>query len=150
LAPAALSTFGRAASSQGALLYVPVYSSIFDQTRRGELRLTSTLSVHNLRLEDTVWITAVIYVDTSGRPLRELVSTPIELGPLATRHFVVPAHDGSGGAGANFLVKWEADLVGSAPRVEALMISTVGQQGISFLTEGSLVKTLTRTATAAP
>ena len=66
------------------------------------------------------------------------------LGPLATAEFVVDESDRTGGAGASFLVEWVADGPVSAPVVEAVMISTAGQQGISFVTEGRVVEEVGR------
>ena len=73
-----------------------------------------------------------------GRKTKERVVLP----PLSTRQFVVPDKDRSGGAWASFLVKWEAKTRVSRPIIEALMISISGQQGISFTTQGSVVRVL--------
>lgn len=47
--------------------------------------------------------------------------------------------DSRGGAGANFLVDWGAEQPISEPVVEAVMIGTASQQGISFISPGRVV-----------
>lgn len=60
----------------------------------------------------------------------------IVLGPLETSRYVVPQKDKSGGAGANFLVKWQSDTYVNPPIIESIMISTQMQRGISFTSRG--------------
>ncbi len=44
-----------------------------------------------------------------------------------------------GGSGANFIVKWKADVPANRPIIEAVMIGARGQQGISFTSRGEEV-----------
>ena len=50
--------------------------------------------------------------------------------------YVIDEHDTSGGTGANFVIKWSSTNLNVAPIFEGIMISTNGQQGISFSTIG--------------
>ena len=59
---------------------------------------------------------------------------------MASTDFVVEEYDTSGGAGANFIVDWTASMEVTAPVVEAVMISTASQQGISFVSAGRVLK----------
>jgi hypothetical protein len=59
---------------------------------------------------------------------------------MASTDFVVEQNDTSGGAGANFVVEWSASIEVTAPVVEAVMISTASQQGISFVSVGRVLK----------
>jgi len=131
--------FANKNSTQGALVYVPIYSSVFHQTADQEYLLTATLSVHNIDLEKRVEITAAAYFDTKGGLVQDYLVSPVILEPLATKQFVVPQADQHGGTGANFLVRWESETEITPPIIEAVMISTSGQQGISFLTQGTVV-----------
>ncbi len=139
----------RPQSTVGELVYVPVYSSIFNKKQRGEYYLSSTLSIHNIHLSGTMWLSAVNYYNTRGQRVREFVNEPLPIRPLETQQFVIPDTEQSGGTGANYIVKWEAEHDLPSPKIEALMISTHGQQGISFMSHGTVVTRLTRTATAA-
>lgn len=139
---AVLTTFSNPRSAHGELVYVPIYSSVFHQTADREYLMTATLSIHNIDLTETIQVSTVSYFDTDGGPVREFLSEPIILEPLATRQFIVPEKDRSGGSGANFLVKWESETDASRPLIEAVMISTSGQQGISFTSQGAVVREL--------
>lgn len=149
LDPRTLARFALEDSVQGELVYVPVHSRVFQQAGRSDLLLTTTLSVHNLRLDAPITLSSVVYCDTEGRPLREYVPEPTEVAPLATRHFLIPRRDDSGGTGASLLVRWESPVEATKPIIEAVMISTSGQQGISFGTPGELVSELTHGPAAA-
>lgn len=141
--------FTRPKSVVGELVYVPVYSSVYHHRPGNEYYLSATLSIHNIHLEGPMWLTAVNYYNTKGQRVREMVTEAILLRPLETKQFVIRQADNTGGTGANYIVKWEADRPMPSPKIEALMISTQSQQGISFLTHGSVVTRLTRTATSA-
>jgi hypothetical protein len=125
----------------GQTVYVPIYSHIYteDQTRR--MDLTATLSIRNTDLVNPMIVTLVSYYDSNGRLVRKYLEKPVELGPLASTDFVVNRTDTSGGSGANFIVEWAAEQRISEPVIEAVMIYTLGNQGISFISNGRVIKT---------
>ena len=127
-------------SAFGQTVYVPAYSHVYSGDRQRPVDLTATLSVRNADAGGSIQIRRVRYVGTDGRVLRSYLAEPRTLGPLATAEFVVDESDRAGGVGASFLVEWGADAAVAAPVVEAVMISTAGQQGISFVTEGRVVE----------
>jgi hypothetical protein len=138
----ALASFSNPRSIAGELVYVPIFSSAMHQSGNREYLLTATLRIHNIDLTESIALSAVSYFDTEGKLVREFLEESVVLPPLSTRQFVVPDKDRSGGTGANFLVKWEAEMRVSRPIIEALMISTSGQQGISFTTQGEVAREL--------
>ena len=117
---------------QGQTVYVPVYSHIYHQRGRPQL-LTITLSVRNTDLEREILLTSVRYYDTSGREVKSHLEKPLRISALATIEFVVARDDTTGGSGANFIVEWVAGEPVPEPVVEAVMIDTSGNQGISFV-----------------
>jgi hypothetical protein len=137
-----LTTFSNPQSIVGGLVYVPVYSSVFHVAGDRELLMAVTLSIHNVNLSESIEITDVAYYDTVGRLIREYVQDPIVLGPLATKQFVVPEADDTGGTGANFLVKWEAEKDVTRPAIESLMVSTSSQLGMAFTCQGVVIQEL--------
>jgi hypothetical protein len=139
-------TFSNPESAYGELVYIPIYSSAFHQAGDREHLLTATLSIHNIDILENIEVSAVSYFDTEGRPISEFLRGRIVLEPLSTRQFVVPEADRSGGTGANFLVKWESETEVTKPVIEALMLSTSSQQGISFITKGTVVRELRHAA----
>ena len=128
-----------AAATAGALVYVPAYSHVYAGDRQQIVDLAATLSIRNTDAALAVRVVAVHYVGSQGETIRSYLDAPRVLGPYATAEFVVAQSDRTGGSGASFLVEWTAETPVSAPVVEAVMINTSGQQGISFVTEGRVV-----------
>jgi len=126
----------------GELIYVPIYSSIFRYPRAKTYDLTATLSIHNIDITNSIKITKVDYYNTDGELIKAYVKDRLVLEPLRTVQFVIWGDDTSGGTGANFIVEWVSESDVSSPIVEAVMISTSGQQGVSFVTSGKVIKKL--------
>lgn len=117
-------------------VYVPVYSHIYYRDEHRYVNLAITMSVRNTDAEHPIAIRSVRYYDTAGSLVRTYVSQPVRLGRMATREFIVPEDDRSGGSGANFVVDWSAAQPVTEPVLEAVMIGTTGAQGISFTSAG--------------
>ncbi len=128
-----------AGAPAGQVLYVPAYAHVYSGDRQRPVDLATTLSVRNTDLGASIRLVSVRYVGSEGETLRSYLDAPRALGPLATVAFVVDESDRAGGTGASFLVEWTAAKPVTAPVVEAVMISTAGQQGISFVTEGRVI-----------
>ena len=124
----------------GQTVYVPIYSHIYTWDRRRKMDLTATLSVRNTDLTRPLILTSVNYYDSSGQRIREYLEQPVEIESLASTNFVVDREDKSGGSGAAFVVEWVAQENISVPVIEAVMISTSSNQGISFVTSGRVIK----------
>jgi hypothetical protein len=117
-------------------IYVPVYSDIYSQSRDQRFLLTATLSIRNTSMTDSIYLKAINYYDTGGDLVRRYTEKTLFLKPLESIDYVVDEEDKSGGAGANFIIVWGAKSDKIKPIFEAVMISTRGQQGISFISEG--------------
>lgn len=104
------------------------------------MNLSATLSVRNTDLTQSIIITSVRYYNTDGQLIRQDVNRPVSLKPLASTSFFVAADDTQGGSGANFIVEWVATNRVSEPVIEAVMISTVSSQGISFVSPGKILQ----------
>lgn len=126
----------------GQVLYVPVYSHIYMVDFRRDFNLAVTLAIRNTSLEHPIVITSARYYDDHGTVIREFVSGPHRLDPMASTEIVIAESDRTGGSGANFIVEWVAADPVPDPVVETVMIGTVGQQGISFLSTGRVVEEL--------
>jgi hypothetical protein len=124
----------------GQTIYVPIYSHIYTRDKNRVINLSATLSVRNTDAQNPIRINSARYYDTNGALLKAYVDTPLRLGPMASTDFVVAEDDTSGGAGANFIVEWSAGVEVTDPVVEAVMISTASQQGISFVSIGRVIK----------
>jgi len=124
----------------GQTVYVPIYSHIYTVERERTWNLTATLSVRNTDINYPIIVTSTNYYGSDGVLIRKHLEQPIELKPLASTDFVVDQDDITGGVGAAFIVEWVAQSQVSSPVVEAVMINTVGNQGLSFVSNGRVIK----------
>lgn len=129
-----------AAISKGQTLYVPVYSHIYGGDRERPLFLAATLSIRNIDPAQAITVTAVDYYDSEGKLLKHFLSNPVSLAAMASTRHVIKSSDKAGGSGANFIVTWQSKHVVNAPIVEAVMIGTQSQQGISFTSRGMVIR----------
>ncbi|QDV44627.1 hypothetical protein Enr13x_44950 [Stieleria neptunia] len=117
---------------EGQRLYVPAYSHVYHQ--KGEpYPLTVTLNIRNTDDTNEIAITSARYFDTAGKELRSLLKKPLRLAPLAATEFVIARDDKMGGAGASFIVEWQAGTKVTQPVVETVMVDTTNTQGLSFI-----------------
>jgi len=135
--------FNREKSSVGQLVYIPVYSHIYQQNRQKTFNLTTTLSIRNADPYRPFTITEVAYYDSKGKLIQQYVDSTEQISPLASTSYVIEEADLRGGVGANFLVRWHSQEPVYPPIIEAVNISTTQQQGISFLSVGRVLKELT-------
>ena len=120
--------------------YLSVYSQIYSQTDQTTHDLTATVSMHNTNKTDTIYINKAEYFDTDGKSIRTYFDKTIFVAPMATVQIIIDEHDREGGTGANFIFEWMIEPGSNDPLFEAVMISTSGQQGLSFTTQGKRLK----------
>ncbi|WP_026102070.1 DUF3124 domain-containing protein [Geminocystis herdmanii] len=126
----------------GQLIYLPIYSNIYHSNQRRLHNLGITVTFHNTDLENSIIIKSIEYYDTEGNLIENFLTSPVSLKPLASTNFFIPDNDTRGGIGANLLIEWVADKKVFSPIAEAIMLSTASTQGISFTTQGKVVKEL--------
>lgn len=120
--------------------YLSVYSEIYSQTEQRTHDLTATVSLRNANRTDTVFIDKAEYFDTKGNFIRTYFDKTIYIAPMETVEIIIDESDDKGGTGANFLFDWRIKEGANEPIFEGVMISTYGQQGLSFTTEGKRIK----------
>lgn len=116
--------------------YLPVYSKVYERTQNDSYSLTSTIGIHNISSRDTCFLVAADYFNTKGKLVKRYLSKAIKVAPLETLEIIIAKGDDGGGSGGNFVFDWAVPKNCSEPLFEAVMISTTGQQGISFITRG--------------
>jgi hypothetical protein len=126
--------------SKGQTLYVPIYSHVYSGDKEQPFLLAAILSIRNTDPDKPMTIVSVVYYDTDGKQVKAYLDQPRQLPALASTRFVVPESDTSGGSGAKFIVEWKADVQVTPPVVEAVMIGTKMGQGISFVSQGRVIK----------
>jgi hypothetical protein len=57
---------------------------------------------------------------------------------------VVEEKESEGGAGANFIIDWAATKYADQILIQSVMISTYGQQGVSFLSDAKVIKRISK------
>lgn len=119
--------------------YLSVYSQIYSQTEHQTHNLTATISLRNTGLENTI-LTSAKYYNTHGELIRTYFDFPVRLNPMETVEIIIAEDKEEGGTGGNFIFEWVVDENGTEPLFEAVMISTSGQQGLSFRTEGERIR----------
>lgn len=120
--------------------YLSVYSQIYSGTDSRVKNLCVTVSMRNINTNDTLYIESARYYDSGGNFIQDYLEKSVRLLPLETLEIIIDEVDPSGGTGGNFLFDWKMDSLSIEPKFEAVMISTSGQQGISFVTAGHRIK----------
>ena len=119
--------------------YLSVYSQIYSTTEHRKHGLTVTVSMRNTNVNDTIYINSASYFDTEGSLIRTYFNQTIFLKPMETVEIVIDEMDDQGGTGANFMFDWAIKETSNEPLFEGVMISTSGQQGLSFSTQGKKI-----------
>ncbi len=123
-------------------VYVSVYSSIYLGLEFEPLtvNLAATVSVRNVSDTHPLILTHARYYDSAGKAVRDYVTAPGELGPMATVEYVIRRDDTAGGPGANFVIEWAGPKEMDEPIVEAVMIGQSGHAGFSFISIGKSIQ----------
>lgn len=89
---------------------------------------------------DTIYLLRAEYYDTHGKSVRNYFDSPIFLTPMETTEIIIDQSVISGGTGSNFILEWKIPKNCPEPLFEGIMISTMGQQGLSFTTQAKRIK----------
>ena len=116
--------------------YLSVATRVYSQTEHTTHSLTATVSMRNVSKVDTLYVDQAEFFNTKGKSIRTYLQKPIFVAPLETLETVIHEQDQEGGTGANFLFDWRIKPGTNEPLFEGIMISTSGQQGLSFTTQG--------------
>ena len=112
--------------------YLPVYSEIFQQSDTKTYNLTITVSLRNVSLKDSIYLLTVDHYNSAGSLIKSYLKNPVYVKPLETIDVVIEEMETEGGTGGNFIFDWAIIDERNPPLIEAVMISTLGAQGISF------------------
>jgi hypothetical protein len=120
------------------LIYVPAYE--YAVVHAGtKIRLTTTLTIHNVSRTTRVTVHSVDYYNSAGTLVQDCLHQPRDLGPFETLEVVVDDGETSGGISASFLVGWDGAGAAHGPLVEALMVGNSGSGAVTFTTRGVAV-----------
>ena len=126
--------------SKGQTLYVPVYSNVFSAPKQIPFNLATMLSLRNTDMAYPISIVSADYYDTKGRLVKKFYQQPLTLAPLESAFIYLPEDDTTGGAGANFIVRWNSPREVNIPIIETVMIGMKSGQGISFVSPAQEIR----------
>jgi hypothetical protein len=124
--------------------YLPVYSDIYYQDGTRRFPITVTVSIRNTSLIDSAFVLSANYYDSYGKLLHSYLDSTLLLSPLESIELVVEEDESEGGAGANFIIDWAATKYTDQVMIQSIMISTYGQQGVSFLSDAKMIKSYSK------
>ncbi|HZL09672.1 MAG TPA: DUF3124 domain-containing protein [Prolixibacteraceae bacterium] len=130
----------KSAFDQTEQVYIPIYSDVYYVDSNHTFPLTATLSIRNTSFKDSIYVLSIDYYNSEGKKVRRYNNSTLLVKPMESVEFVVEEKDDTGGVGANFVVEWGARAEAQRPYFHGVMIGTFGQQGISFTTEGIVIK----------
>lgn len=119
--------------------YLPVYSDIYFDDGTKRFPITATVSLRNTSLTDSAFVLSAKYYDSYGKLLHSYIDSVLLLSPLESVELVVEEDEKEGGAGANFIIEWAAGKYADQLLIQSVMISTYGQQGVSFLSDAKVI-----------
>jgi Protein of unknown function (DUF3124) len=127
------------APSAGQTLYLPIYSHMLygNLGKRGasQVLLSALVSIRNTDPHRPLRVLSARYYDTHGKLIGERVAQPVTIPALGTLELFVELNDASGGSGANFIIKWDAEAPINTPLVESLHANMDGGKAVIFMTQ---------------
>jgi hypothetical protein len=126
-------------TAAGQTIYLPIFGEITTDRTQTAAPLAVTVSVRNTDETKPIIVAVVRHRDADGRTIREYLRPPARLAPRASLDFAIkPAEIGV--SSASVLVEWVADRPVSDPLVEAVMVGSIGGQGVSFVERGQVIE----------
>lgn len=116
--------------------YLSVYTEIYARNENRTYPLTATISIRNMSSQDSVFIEKAEYFNTNGDLIHTYLNKSIYVNPLETLEIIISETQEYGGSGGKFIFNWSTKNEKVYPVFDAIMISSSGQQGFSFMTHG--------------
>ena len=131
--------------NSGQSLYLPIYSHIvFGNVGRSgtpsQVLLSALVSIRNTDPGRPLRVLSARYYDTNGKLIGERMPKPVIVAPLGTLELFIERNDASGGSGANFIIKWDANSPINPPLVEALHVNMDGGKAVVFTTQAQPIE----------
>jgi hypothetical protein len=124
----------------GNVVYVPAYAQVFSYKDQKTTPLVTTLAIHNTDPTHSLILRSIRYYSEDGTLLKEYLRQPRVLSPMATAVYGLYPENPNVGIGANAVVEWVSEQRIVKPIIEAIMISTEGTFGISFISPGYAIQ----------
>jgi hypothetical protein len=127
---------------RGQTVYVSIYSHIIvGERKRGvKFNLSVNLSIRNTDFKSPITVIAADYFDSQGKLIKNSITKPVSIGPMASLYFSIKQPDTNGGWGANYIIKWKSEKKVNEPIIESATYGWRGTQAISFLFQGKVLE----------
>ena len=126
--------------AMGKVVYVPAYAQVFYHQDQRTLSLVPPLSIHSTVPKHSFILRSLRYYSEDGTLLKEYLREPRILSPMATATYGLYPESPNVGIGANAVVEWVSEQKIVKPIIEAVMISTQGTYGVSFISPGYAIQ----------
>lgn len=114
-------------------VYVPAYSDIYYESEDKKTFLTVILSLRNTSFSDTLYFDKIDYYSSSGELLKNYIDKILVLRPMESMEYIVKASEKKGGAGANFVVSYQAKSnLKNPPFIESIMMGNLDGYRFAF------------------
>jgi hypothetical protein len=118
-------------------VYVPAYSDIYYETENKKTYLTVILSLRNISFTDTIFFERIDYYSSNGKLLKTYNDKVLVLRPMESMEYIVREADKEGGAGANFVVTYQANAsLRNPPFIESIMMGNLDNYRFAFSSKG--------------
>jgi len=112
-----------------------LYGNLGKSGKASNVLLSTLVSIRNTDIKRSIRVQSAKYFDTGGKLLGERVPVATIVPPLGTLELFVELNDASGGSGANFIIKWDAEQPVNPPLVESLHVNMDGGKAVIFMTQ---------------
>jgi hypothetical protein len=89
---------------------------------------------------EPIYIHNIEYYNTRGDLVKSYITESIFIDPMETVEIVIKQTDTLGGTGANFVFDWSIKTGTNEPFFEGVMVSSSGNQGFAFVTQGRRIE----------
>ena len=127
--------------AKGQTLYLPIYSHMLygnlGKSGKASTRIAVDPGQHSQYRHQALDAGArlpgisILQANCSANACRR----PTVVPPLGTLELFVELNDASGGSGANFIIKWDAEQPVNPPLVESLHVNMDGGKAVIFMTQ---------------
>jgi len=120
---------------KGQTLYVPCYTSVMTGSRADShsFEAKPTVYIHNTDQNNPLTIVRMDFYDTDGKLVEKYLQQPRQLNPNSSMRINMrELIKGEKGAGAHFIIQWQAENKVVEPLLQTWFVGAVGNRGYSF------------------
>ncbi len=128
---------------KGQTLYVPSQTSFMSGSHSGSHSFDAkpTVFFHNADQNNAINIVRIDFYNSDGKLVEKYLQQPLKINPnSATRIYVKERLPGEEGAGAHFIIQWQADQKVVEPLVETWFVGASGTRGYAYTSPAKVIQ----------